>query len=449
MSMTPQAPDAPPTPAGAEPTPADEQAEVAEPRQTAAAVAQPAVRALAGWGEVAAHAARAGWSWARRAASVIRPIGWVVIGIAAACLIAGLWFEWREVLIAAVILIVLLAISALFLIGRTTYDVELDLGRSRVVVGEKAHGALVLRNTGTRAILPSRVVLPVGTGRGTFRIGRLAPGDASEELFTIPTHRRQVLTVGPVAIVRGDPFGLFERADARNEPVELYVHPKTTAISGQSLGFIRDLEGLSSTVIARDDISFHALTEYQPGDDLRHVHWRSTARTGTLMMRTYEETRRSHFVLGLSTVRGEYATDDEFELAVSSVGSVGLRALRDSFGVDLRTPKIDTTPSSPRRLLDALSGVDGTRPRDGGIGALGRGIAAGLTETSVVVLVCGSEATNAQLREAVSRFPQGTRCLAVVVREGASPALRRIGEADVVTVGSLDDLPRTIRRVFA
>ncbi|WP_105567536.1 DUF58 domain-containing protein [Microbacterium halophytorum] len=404
---------------------------------------------LAGWGGVALHALRVAGALGRRVAAVVRPLGWVVIGATAACWVAAVWFGWREILIAAAALTAVLALSALFLIGRSTYEVRLDLTRSRVVVGERAHGALVLRNTGDRAILPSRVVLPVGGGRGVFGISRMAPGDETEELFTIPTHRRQVLTVGPVSIVRGDPFGLFERADSHHEPVDLYVHPRTTPILGQSLGFVRDLEGLTSTAIAPDDISFHALTEYRPGDDLRHVHWRSTARTGTLMVRTYEQTRRSHFVLGLSTAAGEYSEPEEFELAVSSVGSVGLRALSDSFAVDLRTPGDDMAPQNSRRLLDALSGVEQSRPREGGIAELGADISADLPLASVVVLVCGGRATTAQLREAVARVPHGVRCLVVVARAGAEPELQRIGEADVVTVGSLDDLPATVRRVLA
>ncbi|WP_119695836.1 DUF58 domain-containing protein [Microbacterium halotolerans] len=428
--------------------PTDQTAAAVLPDRTARQNA-PTERGAAGYGAVALHTLRVAGAWARRVAAVVRPTGWILIGIAVAAWATGLWWGWREIILTAVILTAVIALSAVFLIGRSTYDVELDLSRSRVVVGEKAHGALLLRNTGARAILPSRVVLPVGSGRGVFGVGRMAPGEEVEELFAIPTLRRQVLSVGPVSIVRGDPFGLFERTDSRNEPVELYVHPKTTMLVGQSLGHIRDLEGLTSTVIARDDIAFHALTEYQPGDDLRHVHWRSTARTGTLMMRTYEETRRSHFVLGLSTASAEYASPDEFELAVSMVGSVGVRALRDAFAVDLRAPELDTAPPNARRLLDSLSGVEGTRSRAGDVAALGQRISADLPLASVVVLVCGGRVTTAQLREACVRIPHGARCLVIMASEGAEPALRRIGDADVVTVGTLDDLAPTVRRVLS
>ena len=130
-----------------------------------------------------------------------------------------------------------LALCALFLIGRTAYDVSLDLTRTRVVVGERAVGALTLANRGSRAILPSRVVLPVGAGRGVFGVRRLAAGEAAEELFAIPTQKRGVVEVGPVSVVRGDPLGLFERVHRRDEPVDLFVHPRTVLFEGQSLGF--------------------------------------------------------------------------------------------------------------------------------------------------------------------------------------------------------------------
>ncbi|MGL4256614.1 MAG: DUF58 domain-containing protein, partial [Microbacterium sp.] len=225
------------------------------------------------WGELAARA----WRILRRVLVVVRPAAWVLIAGAVVLWIAGASLGWWELTVAAIVLTVLLALCSLFLIGRTAYDVTLDLTRTRVVVGERAVGALTLSNSGGRAILPSRVVLPVGAGRGEFQVSRLAPGASAEELFAIPTVRRAVVEVGPVSVVRGDPLGLFERVHRKDEPVDLFVHPRTVLFDGQSLGFLRDLEGLPATDLSRDDVSFHALREYQPGDDLRHVHWKSTA----------------------------------------------------------------------------------------------------------------------------------------------------------------------------
>ena len=241
-------------------------------------------------GEIASLALRR----AREILRIARPATWVLIAVAVTLWVAGQTLGWWELVVAAIVIGATLALCALFLIGRTAYDVALDLNRTHVVVGERAIGALTLANSGRRAILPSRVVLPVGGGRGVFSVGRLAAGASAEELFAIPTHRRGIVKVGPVSVVRGDPLGLFERVHRRDEPIDLFVHPRTVLFEGQSLGFLRDLEGLPATDLSPDDVSFHALREYQPGDDLRHVHWKSTARTGSVMVRQYEETRDVH-----------------------------------------------------------------------------------------------------------------------------------------------------------
>lgn len=381
--------------------------------------------------------------------SVVRPAAWVLIALAIVLWVSGQLLGWWELTVAAVVVTTVLALCLLFLIGRTAYDITLDLNRTRVVVGERAVGALTLANTGGRAILPSRVLLPVGSGRGVFDIHRLAPGDAAEELFAIPTSRRAVVKVGPVSVVRGDPLGLFERVHRRDEPVDLFVHPRTVNFDGQSLGFLRDLEGLPATDLSRDDVSFHALREYQPGDDLRHVHWRSTARTGDVMVRQYEETRRSHFVIGLTTNPADYRDDEEFELAISAAGSLGLRALRDSQRVEVRVQQRLLPSATGKQFLDSLSALVHSGPRAGRMVDLAGVVAATLPAASVVVLVCGSRVDANDLRAACSRLPFGARVLAVVAESGATPSLRRIGDANVVTVGALDQLAGALRKVLA
>ncbi|MFD7869688.1 MULTISPECIES: DUF58 domain-containing protein [Microbacterium] len=404
----------------------------------------------AGWRDIAAVLGARALSRLRLMAAAVRPLAWVLMGLAVGFWILGQVAGWAEFTIAAIVIAMAVAVCALFLIGRTAYDVSLDLARTRVVVGERAVGALTLANRGSRAILPSRVVLPVGSGRGEFGIQRLAPGEEAEELFAIPTHKRGVVKVGPVSVVRGDPLGLFERAHRRDEPVDLFVHPRTVLFDGQSLGYLRDLEGLPAADLSRDDVSFHALLEYQPGDDLRHVHWRSTARTGTMMVRQYEETRRSHFVIGLSRSTAEYATDDDFELAISAAGSIGLRALRDSQRVDMRVQGRELPSGTGKQLLDSLSAVEGSKPKEGGIAELAGVVAATMPLASVVVLVCGSRVRADDLRLACSRLPFGARVLAVVADTSVdTPALRRIGDADVVTVGALAQIPLALQKVLA
>ncbi|MCM3695156.1 DUF58 domain-containing protein [Microbacterium oleivorans] len=395
--------------------------------------------------------------WARRAAhraavvaEVVQVTGWVVMAGAVILWITAFTLGWQEAFVAAVVATVLVLLCVVFLFGRTAYEVDLDLTRTRVVVGERAVGALSLANRTSRSLLPSEVVLPVGSGRGLFQVPRLAPGAEHEELFAIPTTARGVLAVGPVSVLRGDPLGLFERTHDRRQAVDLFVHPRTLPLEGLSLGQMRDLEGLPDQHLARDDVSFHALRDYQPGDDLRHVHWKSTARTGTLMVREYEQTRRSHFVVALSTHPGEYRDPEEFETAISVAGSIGLRALRDSRTLDVRTSAGKIRAETGRRYLDSLSALEPSKPREGGIVALAGILAAHSPDAAVAVLICGSTVDAGQLRLACSRVPFGVRTLAIIA-DGRleAPVLRRVGDADVVALGELDQLPNAIRKVLS
>lgn len=400
--------------------------------------------------EEAERIGRTVWVWVRAVAAVVRPLGWVVAALAAGLWVIALSLGWEEVMIAAAVVTAILILCVPFLFGRTSYEVGLDLTRTHVVVGERAVGALSLANRTPRALLPAEVVLPVGAGRGIFQVPRLAPGAEHEELFAIPTLRRGVLSVGPVSVLRGDPLGLFERTHDRRQAVELFVHPRTTSLEGLSLGHMRDLEGLPAQHLSRDDVSFHALREYQPGDDLRHVHWKSTARVGTLMVRQYEETRRSHFIVALSTSPDEYRSPDELELAISVAGSIGLRAIRDSRSLDARTQHGPLRARSGRRFLDELSTIEHSRSRAGGIAVLAGSLAAVAPQAAVAVLVTGSKTDAVELRVACARLPFGLRVVAVVADSRVdSPTLRRIGEADVVTLGTLDQLPGAVRKVLA
>ena len=110
----------------------------------------------------------------------------------------------------------------------------------------------------------------------------------------MPTSRRGVIQVGPATTVQGDPSGLMRRTLTWTERTELFVHPRTVALERLGAGLLRDLEGATTEDISMSDLAFHALREYQPGDDRRYIHWRSSAKAGKLLVRQFLDTRRSH-----------------------------------------------------------------------------------------------------------------------------------------------------------
>jgi uncharacterized protein (DUF58 family) len=395
-------------------------------------------------------------AWLRRAArtvrSVVTPLGWVFLAVTVAAFPAGYLLGWVELAAIAWALTVLIAVAAAYLLGRSAYAVRLDLPVSRVVVGDRAPGGVVIENRTRRRLPGVAVEVPVGAALADFAMPALAAGESHDEIFVVPTSRRGVIVVGPVRTVRADPIGLVRRELVWSGQVPLFVHPRTIPIPSMSTGFVRDLEGSPTRDLTSSDVSFHALREYVAGDERRHIHWKSTAKTGTFMVRQFEQTRRSHLMVVLDIDQAAYPEDDAFELAVSAAGSLGTRAIRDARTVSVvvaervpestrrRAPAVRELPTVTReRLLDQLCLVE-TDERAMRL-ADTAGIAAdGVAGISLAFLVTGPSTGISRLRAAAAAFPLGVDVVAVVCSPEATPSLRHVGGLHVLTIGYLEDL---------
>jgi len=389
--------------------------------------------------------ARGAWPAVRRVRPAwIGTAGWLLLGLAIVAGVAGWRLGWVELVTVSLAALLVLLGSALFMLGRNTYGVELGVAQDRVVVGDSAFARLAVSNTGSRAVLPARMEVPVGKAVAGFPLPRLTAGEVHEELLEIPTRRRAVIVLGPARSVRGDPFGLLGRTVTWNDPKAVYVHPRTVRLDQAATGFLRDLEGQPTSVISTSDISFHALREYIPGDDRRYVHWKSTARTGTIMVRQFEDTRRNHLAIALDDLAAGYTDELDFELAVSVCGSLGVQALRMEQDLTLTTAATLPTGTTTR-LLDSLSQVElRTSGRD--FGAVSEGLLRRAQTASTVALITGSATPVDVIRRAADRFGPDVRVIGIRAGEGAEAGHKAVGRLRVLTLGVLDDLPRLLRR---
>ena len=410
--------------------------------------------ALRTWRSVTDGAARA---W-HEANSIVTPAGWTAMIWVVAGLVLGLTVGWGEALMGAAAGLVLLLIALPFLVGSEQYEVDFTLRHEAVVAGTDADGEIVVTNPNARLALPGRVDVPVGTGLIDFHVPTLRRGHQHREAIVIPAPRRGIIDVGPATTSRADPLRLLRRefhwADVRT----LYIHPVTIAIPSTSLGFIRDLEGRATRTLTDEDISFHAVREYQRGDAQRRVHWKSTAKTGTLMVRQYEETRRSTISIVLDLEESSYASEDEFEMAVSAVGSLGVRAIRDGRDVEVvasgEVPEfakasvrslVSLRVTSPRVLLDDLSGVEAASAV-APLPTLTRMLVESSGETSLAFLVTGSAQTLAQIQSAALAFPADVAVAAVLCDPRSEPSMHTLGRTRVLSLGILDDLRQLLAK---
>jgi uncharacterized protein (DUF58 family) len=397
----------------------------------------------------------------RRISTVVTPLGWVMLIAVPLAFVLGYRLGWVELVAVAYAGSVLIAVAGVYLIGRNAFSIELSVPHSRVVVGDQAHGAIVLTNSTRRRLIGVKVEVPVGRGLAEIAMPGLARGAGFRHEFPVPTTRRGIVSIGPARTVKADLVGLVRRELVWTNSQSLFVHPRTIRIPSTSTGFIRDLEGNPTRDLSNSDVSFHALREYVRGDERRYIHWKSTAKTGTYMVRQFEETRRSHLMIALSLAGSNYATEEEFELAVSVTGSLGARAIRDARNVSVvvseKTPEfakrkvlavkhLDTLTRS--RLLDDLAVVQ-LAGSALGITDVARVAADGVAGISVAFLVCGSLVTATELRSASATFPSGVEVVAVVCDPETIPGLRRLAGLSVLTIGFLEDLQKSLARAAA
>jgi len=322
--------------------------------------------------------------------------GWAVAAFTVVAYVAGWLLGWVELMVVAAGGLIVLAVALPFVIGRLALDVERTLEPERVTVGDKAVAVMRVTNP-RRTPLASRTIEERVGGRPLrLDVPPLGPGRSTEAVYALPTARRGVVDIGPALIVKTDLLGVMRREIAQTDVHRLWVHPRVAALGPLPVGFAKDLEGPTSDASPAGDIAFHALREYAPGDDHRHIHWMSTARTGTLMVRHYVDNRRPNVTVVVDTEIASYRTERQFDLAVEVAASIGVSSLLNGQPVavwlDRDVVVGQNRPAGHTDVLDRLTlatGTTGTAVTDVALHAL-----RAESGTSALVVVTGDVPTD-------------------------------------------------------
>ena len=362
----------------------------------------------------------------------------VVMAVVVTCLAA--WLNWQEFTQLGVVAVVLLVLGLLWQVWPGQPVAELVVAPRRIVEGGAAATVTVDFRAGAAPMLFPRITLPMGQRDVSLRLPFLTPYAHHRETVPLPSLPRGAHVVGPVTYEKTDPLGLVSRRFETGGSVELLVSPRVTDLSVFAGGLTHDLDGATSRQLSMSDLAFHALREYVPGDDLRHVHWRSSAKAGELLVRQYHETHRGHVTVLVDDARAAYRRTLDFELAVSVAASIALRAVRDDFDTYLRCG-----PHVARgRVADAMSDV-ACRFEAGDDHYLEQvaDAAAEVPVTGLVLQVTGAHRDLVQLDEAARRFGGGADRIVVRADIEAeaylrdSPGLREISVPDLVRLREL------------
>ena len=381
--------------------------------------------------------------------------GWAWLVISGLSLLFGISAGWAELIGLGVAGLVTFGFASLYALFTHAHEVSFHLEHSRVSVGQDAALTVRVSNPTSRSLPGLDIYIPLNEEQISCEVNRLRRGQHEDIALPIPTDHRGVISVGPARVVRQDPLGLISREVTHGDAATLFVHPTTVPLMSMSTGFVRDLEGNPTTDLTDNDLSFHALREYLPGDDRRNIHWKSTAKTGQFMVRQYEQTRRSHLMIALDCDPGAYGAsgggtvkDAEYELAVSAAASIGVRAIRDTRDVSvwvsavarpaelrglsaLRAAARELAQDVSRRrgkgftpvariralstisrdrMLDELSAVHAAEGSPT-IVSLSRQASQNASDVSIAFLITGALVDLRTLNSAANAFPQGIEVL--------------------------------------
>ncbi|MQA05968.1 MAG: DUF58 domain-containing protein [Streptosporangiales bacterium] len=365
----------------------------------------------------------------------------------------------EAVLLSIGTLLVVLPLAAAVVIARARYRLAAKriLEAPHVPAGHEAAVTLVVENLSRlpTGLLLVEEVVPYQLGSAPrFVLDRVEAHGVREIGYQLRSETRGRYDVGPLTVRLADPFGLVELTRSFTRVDKLVVTPTvhqlpSVPLTGAWTGG-GDSHARTIAAAGEDDA---ATREYRHGDDLRRVHWKSTAKRGELMVRREEQHWQTRCTILLDSRHRAYHGEgpgSAFEFAVSAAASIGVAMARDGFGLRLVTDAGATVAghgglpdggSGPteRLLLEELAMIRASRRLRLVDGHARRGLAD--ASDSLLVAILGT-LDDRDLDEVTGlRHGRGTG-VAVLV-DSASWASTRVHSAEV------DGYERTVDRLQA
>jgi uncharacterized protein (DUF58 family) len=272
--------------------------------------------------------------------------------------------------VVAVGLAALPAIAALFVRwGRQRIAVHRRLSDVRVSPGTRVTVQIDIENRSVAAtsflLLEDR--LPSVLGRPARMVVSGIPSHGSQQVsYSILPQTRGRYQLGPLSVDVADPFALVRQRLEFDEREELIVTPEIEDLSDAPDAAFGANVGTSRTRnLFRTGEEYYTMRQFHEGDDLRRIHWPSVARTGELMIRQDESSRRANGLVFLDSREGALGQNHgpAFERAVSVAATLGVVLSRGGFSLRLATADTQPAAMSEERFLEALTSVSHSQVR--------------------------------------------------------------------------------------
>lgn len=289
--------------------------------------------------------------------------GWAVLAASLALFGLGAWAGYPLVRVLAGAGVGTVAAAMVITARRPRGTVTREVYPDRVQRDRPAFARLRVHNPTTRRQSEFTAGDQMGGAFHAVHVRALAPGAEAAYHYELPTGRRGRFQVGPLILQRVDPLGLGRSTLTTGDTTTLWVHPRTHPMRALVGGFPRHHhEGRTTDEPLHGSIDLRDVREYVVGDEVRHLHWKATARTGKLMVRDYVDPNQPRFTALLDN-RAELAPAPVLEEAIDVAASMmaasataGHRCrLVTAGGLDIATRG---GTHAVRQFLDALAELE-------------------------------------------------------------------------------------------
>ena len=252
---------------------------------------------------------------------------------------------------------------------------------------------------------------------------------------------RGIYTLGPVHLKSGDVFTLFEARESRKNPDRLVVYPRLWPLEDLGLPSKEPFgERKAHRRLLEDPLRTIGVRDYYPKDDLRHIHWKATARRGDLQVRVFEPATTLNLVILLNVNTLEHnwqgVLPELFERTISVAGSLATWAVGQKYKVGLVANGCMPLSDQPIRVPAGRS----------------PGQLSAILEALAAVTSFATSSIQELLRRESPRLPWGATLVVVtaIVTDGLAAAILHLREAGrrMVLVSLAEDPPPQLDGVF-
>ena len=298
--------------------------------------------------------------------------GWKLLALAAVAALAGRVLGILELHIAAATTAAAVLIAvAMRLVHPARLSIRRSVSSTMVAVSETVEVRLDITNS-SRIVSPTaRLEEPVNPG-ARFSLAPLAAHATATKTYRLHPARRGVLEIAPTLVSDVDGLGLATRRRSAGPRTRVIVHPVIEPLVSPRLPLGGDLAlpvDFRRRSLGLDSEEFDVLRPYTEGDDLRHIHWRSTARLEELTVRRFQPSRPGCLTVVIDTRPPGDARDAQ-DRTTSVAGSLACAVLRA--GDDAQIVTTDgrgtarlTGSSGIPQALEFLALLDGGSPAVG------------------------------------------------------------------------------------